>query len=150
MRCSFISVLCPAMPNGLVGLFASIGALKTNFTLVLDVTFREDASRIRKGHSPENFSLMRRMAISLRCSRKPRCHSSLRQKARTGCYRQQLHAQGSLCCATSVAYLASIFLALTLEPRLGFMLMTKTGRLRHGGPRASRKIQHLEVLSRET
>lgn len=42
-----------------------IGGLKTNFTLVLDVTFSEDASRIRTGHSPENFALMRRMAISL-------------------------------------------------------------------------------------
>jgi predicted transposase YbfD/YdcC len=32
---------------------------------VLDVTFREDASRIRKGHGAENFSLLRRMAIGL-------------------------------------------------------------------------------------
>lgn len=36
---------------------------------VLDVTFKEDASRIRNGHSPENFSLLRRMAISLRLAR---------------------------------------------------------------------------------
>jgi predicted transposase YbfD/YdcC len=32
---------------------------------VLDVTFKEDASRIRKGYGPENFSLLRRMAIGL-------------------------------------------------------------------------------------
>lgn len=32
---------------------------------VLDVTFGEDASRIRTGNSPENFAFMRRMAISL-------------------------------------------------------------------------------------
>jgi predicted transposase YbfD/YdcC len=31
----------------------------------LDVTFREDASRIRKGHGPQNFSILRRTALSL-------------------------------------------------------------------------------------
>ncbi len=31
----------------------------------LDVTFREDASRIRKGHGPQNFSALRRTALSL-------------------------------------------------------------------------------------
>ena len=31
----------------------------------LDVTFREDASRIRKGHGPHNFSILRRTALSL-------------------------------------------------------------------------------------
>lgn len=32
---------------------------------VLDVTFGEDDSRIRRQHSPENFALLRRMAITL-------------------------------------------------------------------------------------
>lgn len=32
---------------------------------VLDVTFDEDKSRIRKDHGPENFALLRRMAVSL-------------------------------------------------------------------------------------
>jgi predicted transposase YbfD/YdcC len=32
---------------------------------VLDVTFHEDDSRIRKGNGPENFALMRRLALSL-------------------------------------------------------------------------------------
>ena len=32
---------------------------------VLDVTFSEDTSRIRKEHGAENFSLLRRLAISL-------------------------------------------------------------------------------------
>jgi predicted transposase YbfD/YdcC len=32
---------------------------------VLDVTFEEDRSRIRKGHGPENFALLRRLAIAL-------------------------------------------------------------------------------------
>jgi predicted transposase YbfD/YdcC len=32
---------------------------------VLDVAFREDASRVRKGHAPENLGLVRRIALSL-------------------------------------------------------------------------------------
>jgi len=32
---------------------------------ILDVTFEEDHSRIRKDHGPDNFALLRRMAISL-------------------------------------------------------------------------------------
>jgi len=32
---------------------------------VLDIAFREDESRIRKGHAPANFSLLRRMALML-------------------------------------------------------------------------------------
>jgi predicted transposase YbfD/YdcC len=32
---------------------------------VLDVTFDEDRSRVRKDHGPENFALLRRMAVSL-------------------------------------------------------------------------------------
>ena len=32
---------------------------------VLDVTFREDESRIRKDHGPANFALLRRIAINV-------------------------------------------------------------------------------------
>lgn len=32
---------------------------------VLDVTFDEDGSRVRKDHGPENFALLRRMAVSM-------------------------------------------------------------------------------------
>ncbi len=32
---------------------------------VLDVTFGEDASRIRSGYGPENMALLRRMALGL-------------------------------------------------------------------------------------
>jgi predicted transposase YbfD/YdcC len=32
---------------------------------VLDVTFREDQSRIRKGHGPENIGLLRRLSLNL-------------------------------------------------------------------------------------
>jgi predicted transposase YbfD/YdcC len=31
----------------------------------LDVTFREDASRIRKAHGPQNFARLRRFALNL-------------------------------------------------------------------------------------
>lgn len=47
----------------------------------LDVTFREDASRIRKGHGPENFSLLRRMAVSL-LNQETSTKRSLRQKTK--------------------------------------------------------------------
>lgn len=47
---------------------------------VLDVTFKEDASRIRKGHGPENFSLLRRMAIGL--LNQETSKRSLRQKTK--------------------------------------------------------------------
>ncbi len=48
---------------------------------VLDVTFKEDASRIRNGHSPENFSLLRRMAIGL-LNQETSTKRSLKQKAK--------------------------------------------------------------------
>ena len=48
---------------------------------VLDVSFGEDASRIRNGHSPENFSLLRRMAISL-LNQETSTTRSLKQKAK--------------------------------------------------------------------
>jgi predicted transposase YbfD/YdcC len=32
---------------------------------VLDVTFREDRSRIRNGHGPENIGLLRRLSLNL-------------------------------------------------------------------------------------
>jgi predicted transposase YbfD/YdcC len=48
---------------------------------VLDVTFGEDASRIRNAHSPENFALLRRMAISL-LNQETSTKRSLRQKAK--------------------------------------------------------------------
>ena len=39
--------------------------IKNSLHWTLDVTFCEDKSRIRKDHSPENFALLRRLAVSL-------------------------------------------------------------------------------------
>jgi predicted transposase YbfD/YdcC len=47
---------------------------------VLDVTFKEDASRIRKGHGAENFALLRRMAVSF--LNQETSKRSLRQKTK--------------------------------------------------------------------
>ena len=48
---------------------------------VLDVIFREDDSRIRQGNGPENFTLLRRMAISALNQETSSKHST-RQKAK--------------------------------------------------------------------
>jgi len=39
-------------------------AIENSLHWVKDVTFREDASRIRTGHAPENMSIMRNIAIN--------------------------------------------------------------------------------------
>jgi len=39
--------------------------IENNLHWILDVTFSEDASRIRKDNSPENFALLRRLAVNL-------------------------------------------------------------------------------------
>jgi hypothetical protein len=38
---------------------------------VLDVTFREDESRIRMGHGPEDFAILRHIALNLLCEETP-------------------------------------------------------------------------------
>jgi len=39
--------------------------IENNLHWILDVTFCEDNSRIRRNNSPENFSLLRRLAVNL-------------------------------------------------------------------------------------
>jgi predicted transposase YbfD/YdcC len=46
---------------------------------VLDVTFNEYASRIRKDHGPENFAILRHLALNL-LSRDKSVRGSIRQK----------------------------------------------------------------------
>ena len=45
------------------------------------MTFSEDASRIRKGHGAENFSLLRRMAVGL-LNQENSTKRSLKQKTK--------------------------------------------------------------------
>ena len=45
-------------------LSASIGVLKMDLHWTLDVTFNEDACRIRTGHAPQNIALLRRIALN--------------------------------------------------------------------------------------
>jgi predicted transposase YbfD/YdcC len=47
----------------------------------LDVTFTEDASRIRSFHSPRNFALLRRLALNA-LNREPTYQRSTRQKSK--------------------------------------------------------------------
>ncbi|GHU38899.1 hypothetical protein AGMMS50256_38500 [Betaproteobacteria bacterium] len=58
-------------------------AIENSLPWVLDVTFREDECRVRKGHAPRNFSALRKFALSLlrRDSTYPR--RSLRSRRKT-------------------------------------------------------------------
>jgi hypothetical protein len=51
---------------------------------VLDIAFREDDSRIRKGHAPENFSLLRHIALNLRKHEKTSRHGMQVKRNRAG------------------------------------------------------------------
>ena len=53
------------MPRIFLTQFAVIGVLKIAYIGHWMLLFRSDKSRIRKDHSPENFALLRRLAINL-------------------------------------------------------------------------------------
>lgn len=69
------------MLNASVGPNGAHWSIENQLHWVLDVSFGEDNSRIRNGHSPENFTLLRRMAISL-LNQENSFKRSLKQKAK--------------------------------------------------------------------
>lgn len=70
-------------------------AIENSFHWVLDVTFREDDSRIRRGDSPQNMAVLRHLALNI--LKRDQTKSSLKQKRfRAGlddCFMLQLLAQ---------------------------------------------------------
>ena len=95
---------------------------KINYTLVLDVNFGEDASRIRRGHGAENFTFLRRMAIGI-LNQENSKKRSLRQKSRLASmhsgYMLQVLTQAfflsTFCSLFSCAYTDEDILILTLD-----------------------------------
>jgi len=59
----YISSLLPVAPRINFGVQSHWG-IETKLHWVLDVAFREDDSRIRKGHADENFAIVRHIAIN--------------------------------------------------------------------------------------
>ncbi len=64
---------------------------------VLDVTFHEDASRIRKDNAPLNFSLLRRLSLNL-LSRDTSARVRIAMKRPKRSFRQQLSIKGHHFC----------------------------------------------------
>jgi predicted transposase YbfD/YdcC len=57
-------------------------SVENNLHWVLDVAFREDESRVRKEHGPENLGLLRRIALSLlkRAPSRKKCGVAAKRK----------------------------------------------------------------------
>jgi predicted transposase YbfD/YdcC len=73
----FITSLLPDAPK-ILQATRQHWAVENNLHWVMDVTFREDDSRIRKGNSPQNMSVLRNMALNI--LKQDRSKGSLRQK----------------------------------------------------------------------
>jgi predicted transposase YbfD/YdcC len=59
-------------------------AIENALHWVLDIAFREDDSRIRKGHAPENFAMLRHMALNLLKQEKTNRHGMKVKRNRAG------------------------------------------------------------------
>ncbi len=60
----YISSLQPSVKRFAVAVRGH-GGIENSLHWILDVTFDEDQSRIRKDHGPDNFALLRRFALTL-------------------------------------------------------------------------------------
>lgn len=59
-------------------------AIENALHWVLDIAFREDDSRIRKGHAPENFAMLRHIALNLLKQEKTNRHGMKVKRNRAG------------------------------------------------------------------
>ena len=67
-------------------------AVENKLHWVLDVTFGEDASRVRKDHAPRNMSLIRKLAINLlREDKSPK--KGLANQKRWAAFNMDYHAE---------------------------------------------------------
>lgn len=62
--CYLISSLA-APANSILKAKRSHRRIENQLRYILDIAFREDASRMRKDHAPENFAILRHMAVNL-------------------------------------------------------------------------------------
>lgn len=77
------------MPGVLANAVRSHWGIENSVRWVLDVTFNEDASRIRKDNAPLNEAILRRMALNL-LSRDKTVHGSIAIDSVSSRFRQQL------------------------------------------------------------
>jgi hypothetical protein len=80
-----------------VGLSENIGALKTRLIGLLTSLLRSDACRIRSFHSPQNFALLRRMALNA-LNREQTYKRCLRQKMKRAAMDNNYMIQVLSCC----------------------------------------------------
>lgn len=83
----FISDLNGSDPAAMLGYIRGHWGVENRLHWSLDVTFREDQLRHRKGHSAENFSRIRRLALNL-LRRDKTCKIGARGKRMTACLDQ--------------------------------------------------------------
>ena len=86
----YISSLPPGVKR-FAGAVRGHWGIENSLHWVLDMTFREDESRIRKDHGPENFALLRRFAVSL--IKQDTSPGSIRRKRKRAAWNNQALAK---------------------------------------------------------